>query len=253
MAQLDSSLLDNFANTFYGYGNLKGRYWCIGMEEGGGNSLEEVACRLSTWKADGEPELEDVVSFHNAMRQGHWFAPPVTLQTTWSKLIQIIMSCEQTFREKGAGEIPTSEVRLFQQKSLARSGGNNCLLEIMPLPSPGTGTWLYGNWSDLPWLVARETYIKHYQKRRMNHLMERVAKCKPAVVIFYGLGYQAAWDSIAGIMLPVARGGPIAVAVNNGTVFALVSHPAAHGVTSQYFHGVGVAIAQALVNAGLWP
>ena len=38
----DDQVLDEFAHQFYGYGNYDGRYWFIGMEEGGGNSFAEV-------------------------------------------------------------------------------------------------------------------------------------------------------------------------------------------------------------------
>jgi hypothetical protein len=34
---------------FHGYGNLGAKYWFIGLEEGGGTSLDEVRLRLKTW------------------------------------------------------------------------------------------------------------------------------------------------------------------------------------------------------------
>jgi hypothetical protein len=40
-------LLQDFMSSFYGYGNFQGAYWFIGMEEGGGDSFEEVSRRLA--------------------------------------------------------------------------------------------------------------------------------------------------------------------------------------------------------------
>jgi hypothetical protein len=51
--------LDDFAHRFYGYGNYGGPFWFVGMEEGGGDSSEEIARRLSAWAARGRCELED--------------------------------------------------------------------------------------------------------------------------------------------------------------------------------------------------
>ena len=39
----DDSLLETFAETFYGYGNYNGPYWFIGMEEGGGDSFDQAS------------------------------------------------------------------------------------------------------------------------------------------------------------------------------------------------------------------
>jgi hypothetical protein len=38
--------LDQFAHNFLGYGNLESPIWFIGMEEGGGNTKEEIKSRL---------------------------------------------------------------------------------------------------------------------------------------------------------------------------------------------------------------
>jgi hypothetical protein len=50
---IDDILLEEFINNFYGYGNYHGKYWFIGMEEGGGNSIEEINRRLASWNTRG--------------------------------------------------------------------------------------------------------------------------------------------------------------------------------------------------------
>ncbi|MFL7892770.1 MAG: hypothetical protein AB8I56_11970, partial [Anaerolineales bacterium] len=62
----NDTLLEDFINRFFGYGNFKGKYWFIGMEEGGGNSLEEINRRLDAWDMRGRREVEDVADYHRA-------------------------------------------------------------------------------------------------------------------------------------------------------------------------------------------
>ena len=39
---IDHKLLESYMTGFYGYGNESALYWFIGLEEGGGNSLDEI-------------------------------------------------------------------------------------------------------------------------------------------------------------------------------------------------------------------
>jgi hypothetical protein len=50
---LDESLLQEFMSNFYGYGNYAAPYWFIGMEEGGGDTIEEITRRLTVWDQRG--------------------------------------------------------------------------------------------------------------------------------------------------------------------------------------------------------
>jgi hypothetical protein len=43
---LEPELLQDFICGFYGYGNLGAKYWFIGLEEGGGTSIDEIQHRL---------------------------------------------------------------------------------------------------------------------------------------------------------------------------------------------------------------
>ena len=61
---LTDTLLQHFMSTFYGSGNYFGEYWLIGMEEGGGNDLDQVSKRLTAWVELGETELVDIFRFH---------------------------------------------------------------------------------------------------------------------------------------------------------------------------------------------
>lgn len=64
--QLDEQLLQEYMNGFYGYGDYAGRYWLVGMEEGGGDDVGEVAAKLAAWQQGGKKELEDITVFRAA-------------------------------------------------------------------------------------------------------------------------------------------------------------------------------------------
>jgi len=46
----DDSLVLEYLETFYGYGNLDGKYWFIGMEDGSDGTDAEIVHRLNHWK-----------------------------------------------------------------------------------------------------------------------------------------------------------------------------------------------------------
>ena len=59
MKKFNDSLLADYMGGFWGYGNLSGDYWFVGMEEGGGDSFEEVNQRISQWNKRGRNSFED--------------------------------------------------------------------------------------------------------------------------------------------------------------------------------------------------
>ena len=65
---LDPIALENFIQSFVGYGNLESDVWFIGMEEGGGVTENEVRARLEAWVNRGQLQIENVCEFHVACR-----------------------------------------------------------------------------------------------------------------------------------------------------------------------------------------
>ena len=57
---LDPVVLESYIERFYGHGSYEAKYWFIGMEFGGGGSLEEIASRVEGWHSRGSKELEDL-------------------------------------------------------------------------------------------------------------------------------------------------------------------------------------------------
>jgi hypothetical protein len=244
----DSDLLHSFMNTFYGYGNNQADYWLVGMEEGGGNSVENIQLRLQTWKNRGEHEFEDLAEYHNAIGVPQLFTngEGFKLQRTWNKLIRILMAVE--------GHEPSlDDVKAFQRTKLGRQESNTCLPELLPLPSRSVKEehWLYGKHSKIDYLTKRESYRKQLAETRANHIRNKIRNAKPPkAVIFYSLSkwYVEWWKYIAGVNFTesVVDKFKLYIGSNDDTVFAMTTHPAAKGITSSYFHQVGQTIAKNL-------
>lgn len=185
-------LLAAYAAHFYGYGEYDGDYWFIGMEEGGGDSLDEVNAKLTNWDKRGQRELEDLAEFHYAIGTVQWFRPHSKIQPTWSKFVRIILAAEDE-------KLSTESVRCYQTDQLGRKKGESCLLELLPLPSPSLGHWHYAHRSQLSQLRNRQTYMDYYAPRRAIHIRQKVQRHKPKAVVFSSIGpqYQIWWKEIA--------------------------------------------------------
>jgi hypothetical protein len=234
---LNDQLLREYVNTFYGYGNYGGDWWLVGMEEGGGNTVEEVATRLRLWNERGQKELEDLDMFSSSPALAKWFTPRPPLQATWRGLIRLILSAE------GRSTDPET-ARVYQGTQLGRAGGNNCILELLPLPSQSVGHWIYGAHSALPELRNRETYLERIIPGRVAHQRNRIREHRPKAVIFYSRNYQPWWEQITGVSFgaPIAPG--LHVIKQEHTLFAMTMQPTYRGVTTQYFIQAGAAIGE---------
>ena len=160
---LNDQILAAFMESFYGYGNYQARFWFIGMEEGGGETIADISKRLKAWDERGRNELEDVAGFHKDIGINHLFNKHPELQPTWKQLIRIVL----TATEQGND---TESIRTYQEKLLGRTDGDTCMLELFPLPSPNTSTWLYGDNSSISYLTDRKTYRKRLANLRIADL-----------------------------------------------------------------------------------
>lgn len=234
MSLLDRSALKEFMETFYGYGNLNGAFWLIGMEEGGGHSCQDIEARLHAWQTRGKREIEDSAGYHRAFGVTHLFREHPKIQPTWGKLIRLLLAAE------GMTSISAQQVREFQRDAFARSHSNHCVLELLPLPSPSTSHWIYGDCSDLPYLANRDHYRTYVAPYRMVHLQSLIQAYQPPCVVFYSFGYRwNYWENIAGVSLRDHPDMGCALGRNDHTLFVVTKHPAAKGVTNDYFETIG--------------
>lgn len=224
------TVLHKFIHEFYGYGNYHGKIWFIGMEEGGGNTKEEIMARINAWTKHCS-ELVDVASYHKAIGIDKFFAAPPVLQTTWSKLIRIAL-CFQNIAPS------IDRIRQYQAKRLGRWNDDTCLLELLPLPSPSTSKWHYNSISTLPYLSSRKNYSEELLALRIKSIQQKIIQYSPNVVIFYSKKYAKYWEEIADVPFMEAADN-ISTGHNGTTTFAIVTHPATHGVTNEYFCKAG--------------
>jgi hypothetical protein len=238
----DSQLIAAFIDTFYGYGSYSASFWFVGMEEGGGRTVEENAARIASWERRGRPELTDLYAYHEGIAVPRWFTAHPPVQPTWGKLIRIMLSA------RGQQSITPDHIRAYQRDYLGRSTADTCLLELLPLPSPSTGHWIYGEHTTLPQLRTRESYKQHYGKPRALHIAQRVREHKPNAVIFYSFDnwYRRWWQLIAGVPFAEKTGphGTFYLASNGSTSFAIIKHPASKGPTNHYWHWIGQTLSQ---------
>lgn len=245
---LDDILLAQYMDSFFGYGNTKARLWFVGMEEGGGGTVEEVAARLSAWDQRGRPMVDDVAGFHQSIGQQHWFEPGAPTQSTWRQLIRATLL---------ANEVPVNleAIREYQVQRFARFDGDVASLELLPLPSTSTRPehWMYAGWSRLEALTSRDSYQQHCLPQRIAHLRELISRERPSAVVFYGVTYQAHWEAISGARFGTGEF-PRTQAID-GTRFYVVPHPTAGPSRSQSmrpqecFEAVGLALRAAFAEA----
>ncbi|MCX6045991.1 MAG: hypothetical protein NT075_12850 [Chloroflexi bacterium] len=208
MTKLKDEILLRRMDEFFGYGRYDSKYWFIGMEEGGGNSIEEVEQRLTQWLALGASELVDNYKFHKALdsfksrggviQQGsyaEYFEGNIKTQPTWRKLIRMLLNIEDPSRtyEKEA-------IKDYQAHSWGQSTSNNCLLDVFPLPSPDVSRWEYDAWSELDFLRTRESYKSALRVKRVAAIRNRIVEYAPKVVTFYSFGseYIRMWEELSG-------------------------------------------------------
>lgn len=232
---LNDTLLQQFMSTFYGSGNYSGEYWFVGMEEGGGNDLDQVTKRLNAWVELGGTELVDIYEFHNKIDYPQYFRDPVKLQRTWMQQARIVLA------SKGLPS-STPDVRAYQRDILGRKDSETCLLELLPLPSPSTNEWNYALWSKLPFLKERSTYRDYCVPWRAEHIRARIREHNPRFVVFLGQGYCKYWQTIADRNF--TDDGGFWSGNSGGTTYVITKHPAAQGVTNAYFEKIGMFLSQ---------
>jgi hypothetical protein len=64
----------------------------VGMEEGGGNSFDEINKRLTYWVANGKQTTEDVAKYNEKFGMGYFFKEKPKNQATWNKLIKTMLT-----------------------------------------------------------------------------------------------------------------------------------------------------------------
>ncbi|CAI4034069.1 hypothetical protein DNFV4_04513 [Nitrospira tepida] len=224
------------ARSGFGFGDLEAPYWFIGLEPGLGrkehNELKDrIDLRISAWE---EKEIQDLYEYHYRIGVDWWFRPKAKLQKTWAKLIRMLFVLD-------GKPVDVDSIREFQSDKWGRTKSKTCLLELFPLPCPSTKAEHWKSCYD----IERRFYEERCRKIRLPRFHQLITEYRPAAVIFYGLKKMEDWKLIAGIDSKcfMSEG---SMGVKNGTLYYVVKHPAAKGVSNMYFEDAGTDVRRLL-------
>ena len=232
---IDVARLDDFMSRFCGYGTWTAPAWFVGMEEGGGQALDEIERRLAAW--DGSDELADLHEYQAGIGGLRWFSDRPKIRSTWGKLIRVLLAFRGARTDKDS-------VRQYQRDQLGRRNADTALIELLPLPSPSTAKWIYSS-LNIPAIATRERYYSELLPRRIAAIHTRIATHRPAFVVFYGIGYREDWEAIIGTKFELVQEERFQIAPDAATKFVLAPHPVATGVSNADFEAIGRWLRQA--------
>jgi hypothetical protein len=195
---IEEKALAHWINNFYGYGSWDAGIWFIGYEEGGGDSPEEVAEKLSYFydvhRSNTSAALCDLRELyrHVAFRvdgpraekfanlNDHRFGSQATLHGSWKNLIGFVHG----YRNAILPDLLAYQKNAFASTSVA----NEALIQLYPLPGHNHA-WYYAwlNLPQFPFLKSRRLYQDHVYPARMNTILQNIKAYKPQVVLMYGM------------------------------------------------------------------
>ncbi len=218
-------LIKERIKNFWGYGNLDGDVWFVGMEEGCDGSIPNLIKRFESTAHTA------VVDIHADMQDNEehlrWFQKGAPTQSTYRRLIYLLLY----FQHKKA---PTLEdIREYQINHFGRTKSNHALFELMPLPARSLKTkdWVYAS-SGVEGLSLRREYLKVYKPERIKRLRELIQKHKPKVMICYSMVYLEDWKQVTDVLFREVIPMKLHIAKDDHTVYAVVPHSVAHGMSN---------------------
>ncbi|MDA1280343.1 MAG: hypothetical protein O3B95_09955 [Chloroflexi bacterium] len=174
MSELTVAQIDKLL-SFRGYGNPNGKFWFVGMEEGGSSDFEHLRIRAEKF----EP-VEDLAESHKNF-VGHDMARLST--STWRLMSSIVG------RIQGVQNWWDTEfARSYQSRCLGRRDGETYLTEILPLPKKRINDWPYRKLFDSP-VDYRNSVLP--DRRKVLRFEYQSATPKHKFVFCYGKSF---WD-----------------------------------------------------------
>lgn len=231
--------IEEYIKKFYGFGSWeKSSIWYIGIEEKGGDTLEDVNNRIKNW-VTLKTDLIDNEEHQRAIGNSYLYTKG-NLQSTWRPLIRL--------RQGYLGRpIDKESVKKIQQYNWGHLDSDNLLLELLPLPSPNNDTWKYKDWSNIDYLQSREKYEDYIAGERIEYIKSKIQIHNPELVVFYTTSkdYHKYWEQLIEIKATpkIIDGYKIQLHENN-TRFIQVPHP--NGVRGipikKFWEGLGKMI-----------
>jgi len=192
--RIDQELVEANIRDFFGYGNPKAKWWFVGMEEHGGENIEESKMRLKVWHELGGQSLVDLSRFHkSACINVPHLNTPVNWRkacSAWKRQIHVLLAAEGS---------PCDDQHISEQ--FVDWGGkesNTCLIELKPLPCPNWRSWSWPQWCHVE--ESKTKFLTRIQTDRCKRIMDMLnASPAPRCVVFYSTSrtFLSFWEKIA--------------------------------------------------------
>lgn len=218
-------LIKNRIENFWGYGNLDGNVWFIGMEEGCDHENPKL---FSRFEETSGGEVFDIFDDMKGDEQHQkWFKEGAPTQSTYRKLIYLLISLET------GSEPKIEDIREYQAKRFGRKTEQHAALELMPLPCPSIRKkdWLYGA-SKVEGLGTRRDYLDRYMEERIKRLKELAQEHRPRLVICYSMTYLKRWQKITDVPFDEILTKKLLIATEGNTTFAIIPHSVARSMSN---------------------
>lgn len=205
------------------------------MEEGCDGSIQKLAKRF---EATSQGEVFDIYSdMRGDADHMKWFQKGAPTQSTYRRLVYLLLYFQKR-------KEPTLEdTREYQIEHFGRKTSDHAILELMPLPcrSIQSKDWAYAS-SGVEGLSSRKKYLNTYKPERIKRLRELIQEHKPKLVIFYSMTYLKDWALVSDSPFQEAIEKKLHTAKDGSTIYAVVPHPAARGMSNNDWKEVAESI-----------
>ena len=232
---INPQVLIDYMSRFVGFGDPSAPFWFIGLEQGGGENLAELARRLDAWRDLGAGSFADLKEYCERIGEARWHGRSARIQPTLGKLVRVVLASQ-------GQPIDSDSVRRHQAETFGRMAGGSVIAELMPLPSRNISQWIYSSLGAAPELQSRDAYLRHYRPLRLALLQRAIREAAPRAVVFIGTSEMETWSAVAGKRFTQGRGGANWCEVGP-TRFVVLTHPTAYGAKNAYFEEIGRALA----------
>ncbi len=192
--------------AFRGYGNPNGRFWFVGMEEGGGDS-ESLQIRANKFA-----NLEDLAESHRNF-ESHDMSRSISTWRIMSAIVRRISGDSNWW--------DNAVTKGYQMNQLGRLNGETYLTEVLPLPKRSLADWPYGGIFDSPQHYFDKIFPSQLASLQIEY---GDSKPKPQFVFCYGKRYWPRHREIFNSVTFIpALEGKIHWGSNNSTMFILTN------------------------------
>lgn len=251
MSELTHALLRDYSDTFRSIGDLDNKVWFLGLEEGGGRSLNKAASKITSWEESGRPQVS-YLSGPGAQNEANNEYLPKTgdqakLHKIWSNQLRLLLGIQ-------GAPLSNDAVRNLQVGQHGTAGGPTCLLDLYPLPCKNAGSWVYDQVAFDDAVAAndfatRQSYYSTYLPRRIEKLTSLIDTHKPDALVCMTWAERESLipmlDSheVLDLALPKCTGNAI-IGTRGSTVVVICTDPATRfrGSISHFYYEIGNAI-----------